>query len=81
MATTEITTAARAAIYARVSTSEQSPELQIRDLRQYASARGLTATEYVDTGYSGAKQSRPGSARHKSCARTKILTTAATITV
>jgi len=49
----------RAAIYARVSTSEQSPELQLRDLRQYAEARRLAVTEYVDSGYSGAKQNRP----------------------
>jgi DNA invertase Pin-like site-specific DNA recombinase len=59
MANTEVTTPARVAIYARVSTNEQSPELQLRDLRQYATARGLTVTEYVDSGFSGAKQSRP----------------------
>jgi DNA invertase Pin-like site-specific DNA recombinase len=59
MAVPEGTTPARAAIYARVSTNEQSTELQLRDLRQYATARGLTVTEYVDTGFSGAKQSRP----------------------
>lgn len=59
MANTEVTTPARVAIYARVSTNEQSPELQLRDLRQYAIARGLDASEYVDTGFSGAKQSRP----------------------
>jgi len=66
MAVNEVTTPARAAIYARVSTNEQSPELQLRDLRQYAAARGLDAAargldaaEYVDTGFSGAKQSRP----------------------
>jgi len=49
----------RVAIYARVSTSEQSAESQLRDLRQYYAARGLEAAEYVDTGYSGAKQIRP----------------------
>jgi DNA invertase Pin-like site-specific DNA recombinase len=59
MAVNEVTTPARVAIYARVSTNEQSPELQLRDLRQYATARGLATTEYVDTGFSGAKQSRP----------------------
>jgi DNA invertase Pin-like site-specific DNA recombinase len=58
MAKNELITA-RAAIYARVSTNEQSPELQLRDLRQYATARGMAASEYVDTGFSGAKQSRP----------------------
>jgi DNA invertase Pin-like site-specific DNA recombinase len=59
MATTEVTTPARVAIYAHVSTNEQSPKLQLHDLRQYATARGLSLTEYVDTGFSGAKQSRP----------------------
>ena len=59
MANNEVITPARVAIYARVSTSEQSPELQLRDLRQYATARLLTVSEYVDTGFSGAKQSRP----------------------
>ena len=59
MAKHEVITPARVAIYARVSTNEQSPELQLRDLRQYATARGLAVSEYVDTGFSGAKQSRP----------------------
>ena len=49
----------RAAIYARVSTADQSADSQLRDLRQYVEARSISATEYVDTGYSGAKQSRP----------------------
>src|ERR1019366_557809 len=49
----------RVAIYARVSTCDQSPESQLRDLRQFAEARGFETTEYVDTGFSGAKQSRP----------------------
>ena len=59
MANDQVNTPTRAAIYARVSTNEQSPELQLRDLRQYATARGLSTGEYVDTGFSGAKQSRP----------------------
>lgn len=49
----------RAALYARVSTHDQSPESQLRDLRAYADARGFSATEYVDAGFSGAKQNRP----------------------
>src|ERR1019366_6167222 len=49
----------RVAIYARVSTCDQSPESQLRDLRQFAEARGFETVEYVDTGFSGAKQSRP----------------------
>ena len=50
----------RIAIYARVSTKDQSCELQIRDLRAYCAARGFDLVrEYVDTGQSGAKDSRP----------------------
>jgi DNA invertase Pin-like site-specific DNA recombinase len=52
----------RAAIYARVSTmyNGQSPEMQLRDLRDYCRSRGWeTAGEYVDIGQSGAKDSRP----------------------
>lgn len=49
-----------AAIYARVSTDQQSSGLQTRELRQYAKRRGWHIEgEYVDTGISGAKQSRP----------------------
>jgi DNA invertase Pin-like site-specific DNA recombinase len=37
------------AIYARVSTGEQSPEAQLRELRAYAALRGFVVTrEYVD---------------------------------
>jgi len=50
----------RAAIYARVSTKDQSCELQLRDLRTYCAARAFEAVrEYVDVGVSGAKDSRP----------------------
>ena len=39
----------RVAIYARVSTGEQSPEAQLRELRLYAEHRGFPITrEYVD---------------------------------
>ncbi len=48
------------AIYARVSTSDQTCALQLRELRSYVKARGWKlAGEYVDTGWSGAKASRP----------------------
>jgi DNA invertase Pin-like site-specific DNA recombinase len=41
--------ATRVAIYARVSTGEQSPEAQLRELRAYAAHRGFQITrEYVD---------------------------------
>jgi DNA invertase Pin-like site-specific DNA recombinase len=49
----------RIGIYARVSTRDQSPEMQLRDLRSYTQARGFEAIEYVDTGFAGAKQNRP----------------------
>src|SRR5688500_7293475 len=50
----------RAGIYARVSTFEQEPENQLRELRRYVEARGWTAAaEFVDKGLSGAKDSRP----------------------
>src|SRR4029077_10861040 len=38
----------------------QSPEMQLRELREYCQRRGWEiAGEYVDTGISGAKDSRP----------------------
>jgi DNA invertase Pin-like site-specific DNA recombinase len=50
----------RIGIYARVSTRDQSCELQIRDLRAYCVARGFDLIrEYIDVGQSGAKDSRP----------------------
>ena len=52
----------RLAVYARVSTSggSQDPEMQFRDLREYAGRRGWTiVAEYVDRGVSGARESRP----------------------
>src|ERR1700686_3352055 len=50
----------RIGIYARVSTKDQSCELQVRDLRAYCVARGYDLVrEYVDVGQSGAKDSRP----------------------
>jgi hypothetical protein len=48
------------AIYARVSTTDQSCEIQLHELRQYLAKRGLEVfQEYVDTGFSGAAASRP----------------------
>ncbi len=55
-------TNARVAIYARVSTANngQSPEMQLRELRDYCERRGWTVTgEYVDVGISGTKEKRP----------------------
>ena len=50
-----------ALLYARVSTDEQTPALQLDDLRRAAEDRGWTVlAEYVDEGVSGRKASRPG---------------------
>jgi DNA invertase Pin-like site-specific DNA recombinase len=50
----------RVAIYVRVSTAEQSVEMQLNDLRKYAEARGhAIVAEYKDEGVSGAKENRP----------------------
>ena len=53
----------RVALYSRVSTSHgQDPELQLRELREYAASRGWTITEeheYVDCDVSSSKESRP----------------------
>jgi DNA invertase Pin-like site-specific DNA recombinase len=51
----------RAAIYARVSTSNgQNPEMQLEEVRQYCARREMTIDrEYVDKGISGAKEHRP----------------------
>src|SRR5207302_7725214 len=52
----------RIALYARVSTSNghQDPEMQLRELREYAEHRNWEIVEeYVDSGVSGSKDSRP----------------------
>jgi putative DNA-invertase from lambdoid prophage Rac len=50
----------RCAIYARVSTVDQHCEMQLTELREYCARRQWTISgEYVDTGWSGAKASRP----------------------
>ena len=50
----------KVAIYARVSTSDQTCENQLLELRRYVSARGWEVfREYVDKGVSGAKERRP----------------------
>ena len=51
----------RVGIYARVSTLVgQSPEMQLAELREYAARRGWEIyAEYVDSGISGSKESRP----------------------
>jgi DNA invertase Pin-like site-specific DNA recombinase len=49
----------RAGIYARVSTTDQTPDNQLLPLRAFTQARGWQAAEYVDHGVSGAKERRP----------------------
>jgi DNA invertase Pin-like site-specific DNA recombinase len=48
-----------AAVYARVSTADQTCENQLLELRRYIEARGWTSVEYVDHGISGTKDRRP----------------------
>ena len=49
----------RVGLYCRVSTTGQTAENQLLQLRSFAAARGWTITEYVDHGQSGAKERRP----------------------
>jgi DNA invertase Pin-like site-specific DNA recombinase len=52
----------RVALYSRVSTNtgQQSPEMQLREIREYAHRRGWQVIEeYTDHGVSGSKESRP----------------------
>lgn len=50
----------RVGLYARVSTFDQDPELQLRELRDLAAQRHWASTEYVDHGVSGTRFRRPG---------------------
>lgn len=55
-----VTEKSKTAIYARVSTDEQTVDPQLRDLREFIANRGWdAATEFVDVGISGSKDSRP----------------------
>jgi DNA invertase Pin-like site-specific DNA recombinase len=49
----------RAAVYARVSTFDQTCQNQLDELRKFIAARGWSGTEFVDEGVSGAKEQRP----------------------
>lgn len=49
----------RAAVYARVSTSAQTTENQLADLKRFVSERGWQLKEFVDEGVSGIKEGRP----------------------
>src|SRR6266852_2255990 len=51
----------RAAIYTRVSTLDQHPEMQEQELRDYVAQRNWTLHQvYTDKGVSGAVEKRPG---------------------
>jgi DNA invertase Pin-like site-specific DNA recombinase len=50
----------RAAIYARVSTTDQTNTIQIRELTEYVERRGWTLANVYQDQMSGAKASRPG---------------------
>ncbi|MDP9114996.1 MAG: recombinase family protein [Acidobacteriota bacterium] len=61
-----------AAIYARVSTADQSCAIQLAELRSYAARFDMTCyKEYIDHGISGAKASRPQLDRMMQDARAK----------
>ncbi len=47
------------AVYARVSTLDQNCDVQLADLRRYASQRFSRSYEYVDQGVSGTQRRRP----------------------
>src|SRR5437867_11127035 len=50
----------KVALYARVSTESQDPEVQLAALRTHVANRGWEIIdEFVDRGYSGAKERRP----------------------
>ena len=68
MATDQIV---KAAIYARVSTTDQNCAMQLSELKEFATRRGWEFEEYVDTGFSGAKVSRPALDRLMKDARMK----------
>lgn len=55
-----MSTTKRVVIYARVSTDDQDPQLQLDELREHVSRRGWTLVgEYVDHGISGTQDRRP----------------------
>ena len=59
----------KAALYCRVSTTDQNCDLQLRELREYVARRGWESVgEYIDAGVSGTKASRPALDRLMACA-------------
>lgn len=64
----------RAAIYTRVSTTDQHPEMQEQELREYVARRNWTLLRvYTDKGVSGTAEKRPGlDALLEDCRRRKV---------
>jgi DNA invertase Pin-like site-specific DNA recombinase len=64
----------RAAIYVRVSTLDQHPEMQERELREYVARRKWVLRKvYCDKGFSGALEKRPAlDALMSDCRRGKV---------
>lgn len=56
----DMTSPLRVALYARVSTTDQSLDPQLDALRRYAGARGREPQEFHDHGQSGRKEQRDG---------------------
>jgi DNA invertase Pin-like site-specific DNA recombinase len=59
---TDLASSPRVSLYARVSTTEQSTELQVRDLLAYAERQGWavpTQLRFIDEGISGVRDNRP----------------------
>ncbi len=53
-------TVKRVAVYARVSTKDQSVDMQLNDLERYTRERGFNVFKiYADNGVSGTKETRP----------------------
>ena len=59
----------KAALYARVSTTDQTCENQLADLRRFVAGRGWEAVEFVDHAVSGSRESRPSLDRLMAAAR------------
>lgn len=59
------------ALYARVSTADQSCDVQLAELRRYAAQRFAVILEYIDTGVSGSQRNRPSLDRLMADARKK----------
>ena len=59
-----MSTPRRGGLYARCSTTDQTLDAQLHELRQAAQQRGwVVAGEYLDEGVSGAQDARPGLGR------------------